>query len=66
MGGQEVCETSQAVMEELAVWEAEDLPPGGQQGSGHHPHPSLPYVPLRLQILLFCAVCEISWVGLDY
>lgn len=66
MGGQEVCETSQAVMEELAVREAEDLPPGGQQGSGHHSHPSVPYVPLQLQILLFYAVCEISWVGLDY
>lgn len=66
MGGQEICETSQAVMEELAVREAEDLPPGGQQGSGHHSHPSLPYVPLQLQILLFYAVCEVSWVGLDY
>lgn len=66
MGGQEVCETNQAMMEELAVREAEDLPPGGQQGSGHHSHPSLPYVPLQLQILLFYAVCEISWVGLDY
>lgn len=65
MGGQEVCETNQAMMEELAVREAEDLPPGGQQGSGHHSHPSLPYVPLQLQILLFYAVCEISWVGLD-
>lgn len=54
------------MMEELAVREAEDLPPGGQQGSGHHSHHSLPYVPLQLQILLFYAVCEISWVGLDY
>lgn len=61
-----VRQARQAVMEELAVREAEDLPPGGQQGSGHHSHPSVPYVPLQLQILLFYAVCEISWVGLDY